>query len=56
MTEIEAAVEALAYYYKNQPTAVPEMLGIHLEGPFISQLKKRGTIRSIYFKTKCATI
>ncbi|WP_369380921.1 N-acetylglucosamine-6-phosphate deacetylase [Lysinibacillus fusiformis] len=40
MSEIEAAVEALAYYYKNQPTAAPEMLGIHLEGPFISQAKK----------------
>ncbi len=40
MSEIEAAVEALAYYYKNQPIAVPEMLGIHLEGPFISKAKK----------------
>ncbi|MFJ8089391.1 N-acetylglucosamine-6-phosphate deacetylase [Lysinibacillus sp. NPDC095746] len=40
MSEIEAAIEALAFYNKEQPTAVAEMLGIHLEGPFINRLKK----------------
>lgn len=40
LSEIEAAVEALACYYKEQPTGVAEMLGIHLEGPFINPVKK----------------
>lgn len=40
MSEIEAAIETLSYYYNNQPTAVAEMLGIHLEGPFINRAKK----------------
>ncbi|MEE3807435.1 MULTISPECIES: N-acetylglucosamine-6-phosphate deacetylase [Lysinibacillus] len=40
MSEIEATIEELSSYYKNQPTAVAEMLGIHLEGPFINGAKK----------------
>ncbi len=40
MPEIEAAIDALASYQKDQPEAVAKMLGIHLEGPFINQAKK----------------
>lgn len=40
MVEIETAMDALARYKNTQPEAVPEMLGIHLEGPFINRSKK----------------
>lgn len=40
MSEIEAAIEALASYQKDQPEAVANMVGIHLEGPFINRSKK----------------
>ncbi|ATP41668.1 N-acetylglucosamine-6-phosphate deacetylase [Solibacillus sp. R5-41] len=40
MVEIEAAIDALALYKKEQSEAVPEMIGIHLEGPFINRSKK----------------
>ena len=45
MSEIKAAIEALAFYNKEQPTAVAEMLGIHLEGPFINRLKRERSQR-----------
>ncbi|MCH7322928.1 N-acetylglucosamine-6-phosphate deacetylase [Solibacillus sp. MA9] len=40
MVEIEAAIDALALYKKEQSESVPEMIGIHLEGPFINRSKK----------------
>lgn len=40
MVEIEVAIDALALYKKEQSASVPEMIGIHLEGPFINRTKK----------------
>lgn len=40
MAEIEQAIDALAIYKNSQPEAVAEMIGIHLEGPFINPSKK----------------